>query len=72
MEGSTAASGNSTEIKPSKPLLSNILITASVTVQATSHLTAVIVIVAEGQAMTLLQSGTIKLCVLSILWLERL
>jgi hypothetical protein len=46
MEGSTAASGNATEIKPSKPLKSNILITASVTVQATSHLTAVIVIVA--------------------------
>ena len=72
MEGSTAASGHATEIKPSKPLKSNILITASVTVQATSHLTAVIVIVAEGQAMTLLQSGTIKLCVLSILWLQRL
>jgi hypothetical protein len=48
MEGSTVASGNATEIKPSKPLKSNIfkLITASVTVQATSHLTAVIVIVA--------------------------
>ena len=46
MEGSTAASGHATEIKPSKPHKSNILITASVTVQATSHLTAVIVIVA--------------------------
>jgi hypothetical protein len=46
MEGSTAASGHATEIKPSKPLKSNMLITASVTVQATSHLTAVIVIVA--------------------------
>jgi hypothetical protein len=48
MDGSTAASGDATEIKPSKPLKSNMLITASVTVQATSHrdLTAVIVIVA--------------------------